>query len=164
MDRIKTLVEGINPGAKSWVGSNGVFPTEEIFEMGTDKAESVERIACSSEPDHHHHHHHSVGNSHEITTFTLTFPDPLDLDRLSVEMDQIVNLYRDQVYRVKGFIAVPNYPNRVILQSARSNFVITDGKPWDSKEDRVGKLVFIGRGLKREAFEKRFFRHMKVGR
>ena len=153
------VLKGINPQALLLNGEKGAFHMGKILSTGTIKPESVERIAHEH---HHHHHEHGEGenNSHKITSFTISFPHPLDLNNLQLDLNRIVHLYRDQVYRVKGYIAIPNYPNRVILQSARSAFIATDGTPWEDAENREGKLVFIGRGLKRKSFEHMFNRHM----
>ena len=157
-NRVQKILRGINPHAEVYTGKQGVFPMAKILQSGTTRPETVESIS------HHGHHHHEHGeeenNSHRITTFTISFPQPLDLNLLHMELNKIVQLYRNQVYRVKGFIAIPHYPNRVILQSARSTFIATDGTPWEDAENREGKLVFIGRGLKKAAFEKMFNRHM----
>ena len=157
-NRVQKILRGINPHAEVYTGKQGVFPMAKILQSGTTRPETVESIS------HHGHHHHEHGeeenNSHRITTFTISFPQPLDLNLLHMELNKIVQLYRNQVYRVKGFIAIPHYPNRVILQSARSTFIATDGTPWEDGENREGKLVFIGRGLKKAAFEKMFNRHM----
>ena len=82
------------------------------------------------------------------------------MNSLSLELQRIVTFYRSQVYRVKGIIAIPESPNRVILQSARSAFVATDGSPWKEGEKRHGKLVFIGRELRKEVFQKMFNRYL----
>ncbi|MEM8893031.1 MAG: GTP-binding protein [Bacteroidota bacterium] len=159
LDSVMATLEGVNPQAKAITGEQGIFPIDEIFQMGTIKPQAVES-STKAHAHHHHEHHHGENNSHKITTFTLDFPHPLDLDKLQLDLNRIVQLYRHQVYRVKGFIAIPNYPNRVILQSARSTFVATDGTPWEDAENRTGRLVFIGRGLKKTTFEKMFNRHL----
>ncbi|BBM84670.1 CobW family GTP-binding protein [Candidatus Uabimicrobium amorphum] len=156
--RVESLLEGINPNAVVHSGEKGVFPIEDILQTGTIKPASVEKII--DKPPHFHETAEGENNSHKITSFTISFPHPLNLESLQLDLNRIVHLYRDQVYRVKGFIAIPNYPNRVILQSARSAFVATDGTPWEPNDNREGKLVFIGRGLQRKAFEKMFNRHM----
>ena len=157
LSKTMETINGINPQASLFVGQEGKFPIDQLLKAGTTRPETIEKTNVS----HHHHHEHGgeENNSHKITTFTLTFPNPLDLDNLQLELNRIVHLYRHQVYRVKGFIAIPNYPNRVILQSARSAFIATDGSPWETSDDREGRLVFIGRGLKKAVFEKMFNRH-----
>lgn len=157
LKQVLSTLANINPQAEVLQGTQGQFSLEEIMSVGTVKPGSVEPKSAASA---NHHHKHGENNSHQITTFTLTFPRPLDLNNLQLELNRIVHLYRDQVYRVKGFIAIPNYPNRVILQSARSSFIATDGTPWEDAHNREGKLVFIGKGLKKKAFEKMFNRYL----
>lgn len=159
LEKTKATLRGINPNASVFSGQQGVFPINEILEIGTVKPVTVERMAKTAH-NHVHEHGSCENNSHKITTFTLSFPQPLDLNNLQLDLNRIVNLYREQVYRVKGFIAIPGYSNRVILQSARSTFIASDGTPWEDTKNREGKLVFIGRGLNKEAFEKMFNRHM----
>ena len=48
----------------------------------------------------------------------------------------------------------------VILQSVKSSFVTTDGRPWKFGEERISKLVFIGKGLRKEVFQKMFERYI----
>ena len=153
--RVQKLIKGVNPHASVLTGIQGIFPVDAVMENGTIKPKTVE-----SKVVHKGHHHEHENNDHKITTFTITFPHPLDLNNLSLDLNRIANLYRDQVYRIKGFIAIPNYPNRVILQSARSAFIATDGTPWEDDHSREGKLVFIGRDLLPKTFERMFNRYM----
>jgi G3E family GTPase len=155
LNEVKEIIQGINPHASVFTGMQGVFPIDDVIDTGTVKPKTVESKAV-----HEHHHHEHENNDHKITTFTITFPHPLDLNELSLDLNRIVNLYRHQVYRIKGYIAIPGYPNRVILQSARSTFIATDGTPWETEHEQEGKLVFIGRDLKREVFEKMFNRYL----
>jgi len=156
LQNVLDLLKKINPLPKVQEGTQGIFKLKEILSVGTVKPESV----ASVKNDHHYEHGQGEKNHHKITTFTLNFPHALDLDRLVRDLNEIVKRYRGQVYRIKGFIAIPNYPNRVILQSARSAIIATDGTPWEDEGDRVGKLVFIGRGLKKETFDTMLGRHM----
>lgn len=152
---VEKLITSINPNAYTFSGMNGIFPVEEIMKVGNVNPQSVEEKLTTKEA-----HHHANHNSHGISTFTLTFEHPFDLNALSLELTRIVNLYRDQVYRVKGILSVFNYPNRVILQSVRTTFTASDGNKWEKYEPRESKLVFIGRGIKKEVFEKRFKRYL----
>lgn len=154
VQEVESLIRGITPQAVIYTGQGGVFPVDKLLR--------VKAIQLKEELKEHHHTHAGAGvhPSHHITSFTLSFRYPLNLDSLTLDLNRIVLLYRHQVYRVKGFIAIPEYPKRVILQSARSAFVVMDGAAWETDEVRTGKLVFIGRGLKKDAFEKMFNRYM----
>jgi G3E family GTPase len=162
LNEVKQTLQGINPQAYLLEGQYGGFDVNEILKVGSTRSDSVEfKIAESEDLQHDHDHEHNhVHNSHGITTFTLTFDGVFDLDALSHELYKIANLYRSQVYRVKGIIAIPNYENRVILQSVQSSFVATDGRAWQEDDDRISKLVFIGRSLKKKVFQKMFERYL----
>jgi len=181
VNSLRKTLEGINPQAYVMEGEQGIFDIDDILKIGSTHSDSVETKILENTDDSHVHHHHTTHhhhdhphdpnhlhshdhshehNSHGITTFTLTFDGMFDLDALSLELYKISNLYRSQVYRVKGIIAIPNYENMVILQSVRSSFVATDGRAWKEGEARISKLVFIGRGLKKKVFQKMFSRYI----
>ena len=160
--KVASIIENINPHAHVFTGSNGEFSIEDIMKVGSLRAESIEERSNKTARDQESHHHirNEINNSHEITTFTLTFDHPFNLEGLSMELNRLVNLYHSQVYRVKGIIALPGYKNRVILQSVKTSFIASDGSPWKEDEVRESKIVFIGRGLKKEGFQNLFNQYM----
>lgn len=160
LPELEEQMQSINPHALILTGENGQFPIEQILQTKTSGVMSFEnRLAAigkrqelfdSSELT-------AKGNRHKVNTFTLTFDQPFVLDDyFSLQLHRLVNLYRGQVYRIKGIMHVQDYPNRVILQSVRTSCVITDGSPWKPEETKESNLVFIGRGLKKDAFENMF--------
>lgn len=155
-NHLESLMNGINPYATTFFGSHGQFPMNQILSIGTINPRSILEKTKEIEDNHDHHHH--IHNDHGISTFSVSFTKPIDLNDISLELNRLVNLYSDQIYRVKGIIAIPNYPNRVILQSAKSAFIASDGLPWETEHDRAGKLVFIGKNIKslnlKELFER----------
>lgn len=156
------LMQATNPHALILKGENGGFPIKQILETRTTEASSFEnRLAAIGERQDLDKNTilAAEGNRHKVNTFTLTFDQPFVLDdNFSIQLHRLINLYRDQVYRVKGILHVLNYPNRVILQSVRTNCVLTDGSPWALSDSKESQLVFIGRGLKKEAFIRMFTR------
>lgn len=154
LDEIAAQLNGINPDALLLRGEEGHFPAERILAIRTVDTTAFEaRLAKIGTPAC------PVlaagGSRHKVTTFTLSFDRPFVLsDYFSLQLHRLVNLYRHQVYRIKGILHVRGYPNRVILQSVRTNCLLTDGSPWEEGEARESKLVFIGRGLEKAAFEK----------
>lgn len=152
VDRIIKTLQGIHPTATYFRGQHGVFPIDQILEVKPFHDEQTSQIAPVM-PDGSHQHN-------SITTFTLTFDRPFDLRSLAQELIKLTKLYRHQVYRIKGIIAVNNTPTRVVIQSVRDSFVLTDGPPWESFSERISHIVFIGKDVKREAIEKLLSRHL----
>ena len=65
---------------------------------------------------------------------------------------QLKQITQDQeVYRVKGFVNVPNKPMRLVMQGVGDRFDYFFDRPWREGEPRQTKLVFIGDGVKEAA-------------
>jgi G3E family GTPase len=118
-----------------------------VLDTSTAEHEGPEQQAERVDPDHAHQHH-------DITSFCLTYYTPFDLQKLGHELLVLLNIYRHQVYRVKGIIETQDNPVRVVLQSVRTQMVLTDGTPWEEDMPRTGKIVFIGKGVHRESIER----------
>lgn len=158
-------IQSINPHALTLSGEGGRFPLAQILETKTAGVASFEgRLATVGKRQALIDGPISAanGNRHKVNTFTLVFDQPFVLDDyFSLQLHRLINLYRDQVYRIKGILNVLDYPNRVIIQSVRTSCVVIDGTPWAPDEARESHLVFIGRGLKKEAFEKMLNRYTR---
>ena len=155
IDRLINVLRGIHPTATVFHGKNGVFPVEKIFAVRPFQDERTARISPVIPTGTHRHS--------SITTFTLTFDRPFHLQSLGHEIVKLVRLYHHQIYRIKGIIAVNNTPTRVVIQSVRDSFILTDGPPWEPDEKRISHIVFIGKEVKKEAIEKIFKRHLLKG-
>lgn len=153
LSTLEAELRGINPYLHVYIGEKGVFPVDEIIDI-QEIAESgaVERTR-QIDGDHRH-------LLHDISTFTLRFSEPFQLNTLGHEMLRLVNLYQHQIYRIKGVIATEGNPCRLILQSVRNTLALSDGAPWDEGESRESKIVFIGKGVERNIIEGIFRRHL----
>ena len=67
---------------------------------------------------------------------------------------QLEKLAQEQdIYRIKGFISVPNKSMRLVLQGVGTRFEQFYDRPWQQDELQQTKLVFIGRKLNPAAIE-----------
>jgi cobalamin biosynthesis protein CobW len=63
-------------------------------------------------------------------------------------------LVKDQeIYRIKGFVAVPNKPMRMVVQGVGDRIENFFDRPWQATEPRQTRLVLIGRALDRAKIE-----------
>ncbi|MEM6263631.1 MAG: GTP-binding protein [Bacteroidota bacterium] len=144
---IRSLASGINPLAQVFEGDHGQFPGEEILAIQQLKEEGAVEPTQAVDAGHHHHHH-------DISTFTLTYQQPIDLRVLYQELAKILSVSRSQIYRIKGLIHVSDYPVQIVLQSVSNSIYLTDGQRWEEPlEERESKIVVIGKDLKKEAME-----------
>lgn len=152
VDQLLKMLQGIHPTATVFHGENGVFPINKIFDVRPFQDERTTKFGSSVPTGTHRHN--------SITTFTLTFDRPFHLQSLGNEIVKLVRLYHHQIYRIKGIIAVNQTPTRVVIQSVRDSFILTDGPPWESETERISHIVFIGKEVKKEVIEKIFNRHV----
>lgn len=152
VEQLVHTLQHIHPTASIFRGEYGVFPIKDIMEVQPFHDERTNQIASDAPTGDHRHN--------DITTFTLTFDRPFNLDSLAYDLAKLARLYRHQVYRIKGIIAVDRTPTRVVIQSVRDSFVLTDGPPWEPESNRISHIVFIGKDVKRKAIERMLGRHL----
>ncbi len=104
----------------------------------------------SSRPSHHdmeedHDHDDEISSTHLILNRTF---EPTALQK------QLQQLAQEQdIYRIKGFVAVPNKSMRLVLQGVGTRFEQFYDRPWQPDELRQTRLVFIGRDLNQAAIK-----------
>lgn len=97
-----------------------------------------------SRPSHHdteedHDHDEEITSTHFILDRTF---DPQQLQKQLQILTQ-----QQEIYRVKGFVAVPNKAMRLVMQGVGSRFDQFYDRPWLPNEPKQTRLVFIGRDL-----------------
>jgi cobalamin biosynthesis protein CobW len=98
----------------------------------------------ASRPSHHdteedHDHDDEVSSTHVILNRAF---DP------TVLQNQLQQLVQEQeIYRIKGFVAVPNKAMRLVLQGVGTRFDQFYDRSWQPDEPKQTRLVFIGRDL-----------------
>ncbi len=101
-------------------------------------------------PSHHdfeedHDHDDQIVSTHVILDRAF------DPSQLKARLEALVQ--EQEIYRVKGFVAVPNKSMRLVMQGVGSRFEQFYDRPWQPEEVRQTRLVFIGRDLSHEAIE-----------
>ncbi len=103
-----------------------------------------------SRPSHHdeeedHEHDEDINSVHFVLNREF---EP------QVLVEALKNLLQQhEIYRVKGFVAVPNKPMRLVLQGVGSRFEHFYDRFWLGNEARETRLVLIGRGLDKGKIE-----------
>jgi len=93
--------------------------------------------------------HHDTEEDHdhddEITSTHVILNRAFELTTLQNQLQQLVR--EQEIYRIKGFVAVPNKSMRLVLQGVGTRFDQFYDRPWQPDETRQTRLVFIGRDL-----------------
>ena len=91
------------------------------------------------------HHDHEEDHDHdEFDSLVIDLP-AVDRDRLLAALEQIVAAHT--VYRIKGFVAIPGKPMRLLVQGVGKRFDHHFDRQWREGEARRTQLVFIGEDL-----------------
>ncbi|MEC4803132.1 MAG: cobalamin biosynthesis protein CobW [Jaaginema sp. PMC 1079.18] len=99
--------------------------------------------------------HHDTEEDHEhddeINSIEWNCDREFEAKPLINQLKQLVATR--EIYRIKGFVAVPNKSMRLVLQGVGDRFDTFFDRPWQPQEARKTRLVFIGRNLKKADIE-----------
>ena len=100
--------------------------------------------------------HHDTEEEHEhdddINSVHIILDEAFEPKALTAKLKQLVQ--DEEIYRIKGFVAVPNKPMRMVVQGVGSRLEHFFDRPWQASEPRQTRLVLIGRSLEQSKIEK----------
>jgi cobalamin biosynthesis protein CobW len=108
--------------------------------------------------------HHDTEEDHDhddqINSINLVLDHAFDPDQLRQKLENLVK--SQEIYRIKGFVSVPNKPMRLVIQGVGNRFEQFYDRPWRTDERRQTKLVFIGQSIEPEAIANAFDEQVEV--
>lgn len=100
----------------------------------------------------HHDHEEEHDHDDDINSVQLTLNQSFEPKALIERLQKLVQ--EQEIYRVKGFVDVPNKPMRLVLQGVGNRFDSFYDRKWAQDELRQTSLVLIGRELDQGKVEK----------
>ena len=98
----------------------------------------------------HSHHDHEEEHEHDDHLESVY----VELDKAfepAVLVKRLQSLVKQkEIYRIKGFVSVPNKAMRLVLQGVGQRFDHFYDRPWQADESRQTRLVVIGSELDKE--------------
>ena len=146
---LTSLINDINPGVVTYHGEFGKFPYDKILQYAAHNKVTIQNKIQALHNQYTHKHK-------GINTFTLTYDQPFDFNRLRHTLMLLIQVNKSQIYRIKGFVNVPEMENRILIQSVYQSYRVEEGSPWEENEVRVSKIVFIGNDVAKESIERMF--------
>jgi G3E family GTPase len=113
------------------------------------EAGHVHDEACQDQGPHHH-------RMDDITGVSLSLDRPVDGERISRWLSDLLAAQGQNILRAKGIVDVAGEERRLVFQAVH---MILDGdlqRPWRDGEARVSRMVFIGRDLDEAALKAGF--------
>jgi G3E family GTPase len=110
------------------------FDLEHILEIEPDFLDEAH--------DHEHDDH--------VTSFSLVERQPLDPKKFFRWIETVVQSFGVDLLRMKGIISFANDDDRYVVQAVHMLMEGDHQRPWRENEERVTRLVFIGRDLPKD--------------
>ncbi|MCH2231389.1 MAG: cobalamin biosynthesis protein CobW [Crocinitomicaceae bacterium] len=143
-EEIKGIVEAkARPNTKILPVVKGEVDNSVLLGIAAAAEDDVDSRHSIHEEHHKHGHHHH--HNDDIENKLLVYPETKDIKNLVGELKQMVE--GNEIYRIKGFVNIPNKPMRMVLQGVGDRFDYYFERPWREGEERKTKLVVIGKEL-----------------
>ncbi|GMV75336.1 MAG: cobalamin biosynthesis protein CobW [Rubrivivax sp.] len=136
--RVEALVRAELPPAVKLVHAQQGRVAPELL-LGLQRAAEE---GIDSRPSHHDH-----DEDHDHDAFDALVVELGELEREPL-LARLAELTRQHaILRVKGFVALPGKPMRLLVQGVGARLQAHFDRPWQADEARRTRLVFIGQGL-----------------
>jgi G3E family GTPase len=165
LDETEQQIGRLNKVAKIHRTRNAELDLSAIFDIGTTdfsvKLEDRGDHDRHHQHDHHHHGHHHHNHLQNIDTVCIEQPGDLDGLKVSMWFRSVIAQLGDKILRMKGILNLKGDNDQFLLQGVHWDFEGRPGRAWGADEERMNRLVFIGRALDcdkiTEGFEKCLF-------
>ena len=94
---------------------------------------------------------------HLISSYSFQFAGDFDIEKFSYWIEYFLYINQANIFRIKGILSFAGNPQKMILQTVRSSYLLEDWEFWEVGEGRINRLIFIGKDIPsadiREALE-----------
>ncbi|WP_271253634.1 cobalamin biosynthesis protein CobW [Pseudanabaena sp. Chao 1811] len=139
------LKQELRDGVKVIACDEGKISSEILLGFNAAVEDNLDTRPSHHDSEEEHEHDDDI-NSINIVTDRAFEPTQLLTSLKQAIADQ-------EIYRIKGFVNVPNKPMRMVLQGVGDRLETSYDRLWASDESRQTRLVFIGQGLERSQIE-----------
>jgi G3E family GTPase len=113
-------------------------------EVELDKVLDLRSLALEEKAQNHNDGHR---HTEDISTVSIVLPGDLDGLRVSQWFRELLTESGPKIMRMKGILNLRNDPDQFIFQGVHLLFEGRPGRRWATGEERLNRLVFIGRDL-----------------
>lgn len=150
VERVSGRIRGLNETAEIVTSSYAEVDLSKILGIGAFQPPAGD---IDAELDHHlHQHQHEPG----VASFAVTADAELGVEAFQAWIDELTAEQADNLYRMKGIVAVKGDARRYVFQGVHSLTELRAAQPWGNGERRRSKIVFIGKDLDPQALDARF--------
>lgn len=141
----KWLKDELPPGVKIVPCIEGKVSADVLLGFNAAVEDNLDSRSSHHDTEEEHEH------DEEINSINLILDREFEPKKLVGQLKELVE--KEEIYRIKGFVAVANKSMRLVLQGVGDRFDYFYDRSWQVGEPRQTKLVFIGRDLERNKIE-----------
>ncbi|HET9917712.1 MAG TPA: GTP-binding protein [Candidatus Binatia bacterium] len=101
-------------------------------------------------------HDHRHAHTEDIETVAIEVPGDLDGVKISQWFRELIAEFGEQIMRMKGILNLRKDPDQFVFQGVHMLFEGRPGRGWAATEERINRLVFIGRNLNKDKITQGF--------
>jgi G3E family GTPase len=135
----------LNGAARVYQTRNSDVEIDKVLKL---RSLDLEIKAQEHDDDHSH--------TEDIATVAITAPGDIDGLKLSQWFRGLLAEFGERMMRMKGILNLRRDPDQFVFQGVHLLFEGRPGRPWAEDEQRLNRLVFIGRDLDREKITQGF--------
>ena len=159
VDVLRGKIRGLNATADLVTSTHAQIDLTKILGIGAFEC-TQKLMEIGAEPEHHDHHaHHHDAPDHEhdpsVSSVGIAVDGAVNLMAFHRWISELRSSQADNLYRMKGVLAVANEDQRYVLQGVHSLVEFRASTAWGT-EPRSSKIVFIGRDLDRASLNQGF--------
>jgi G3E family GTPase len=139
------IINARAPIARAHFGETPTADILDIHAFDTNAALELEALAVDRM---------QRGHADRIGSFVFRTSHPFDAARLDAFLSAIIDLYGPDMLRCKGVLHLDGYPAQIIVQGVQTVLRVEQGAVWPADDARSSVLVFIGRDLPKELFQR----------
>ncbi len=152
LDVCMEKIRSINPGAEIIPTNRCDAPIDRILNKNAfDITKMMANDPFFLMPDGHVHDHNG-----EIKSISLSIPGTVNLDAFQEFIGKLLEEQGQDILRSKGILELAGTDLRFVFQGVHMLAEMSYGTPWKEGEPRGSRVVFIGRGLDKDALNAAF--------
>ena len=140
--RVEGRIRSINKFAPIQRCHKSVVAVDSVLNIkGFDLKRTLEMDPEFLNTDEEHVHDQTV------SSLSIVLPGELDLDEVRRWMNTLLKTKGADIFRMKGILAIASSEEKFVYQGVHMIFTGEFDERWGEGEERVSKLVFIGKNL-----------------
>jgi G3E family GTPase len=153
LDEVERKIARLNKIATIHRTRNSEIDLASIFDVASasqDLSEKIDQMARHDpdrHDDHQHHRHNHAAHLEGISTVCIVEPGALAGNKVSHWFRSLLSDSGADILRMKGILNLRGDPDQFLFQGVHTDFEGKPGRAWNADEERLNRLVFIGRKL-----------------